>query len=199
MSGNLPVVGDAALKYAFDDNPSVFHICTSHTLHNVIKRVFDHKEYAKKEIVTYEQTYLGLSKFCDKADKAKKRKATTCPKSFNLYIWDRIPSEQEKERIARLSHDDFDDLEDDKKTEIKNKIQKYPTIHPLYQVRWKSLFTQLENVIANKEPITELSSKSDSKELLTGKDKAGKDWTFVNPDWEMLEGMHIVLKKLIQV
>ena len=94
----------------------------------------------------YDNQYEAILKFCKKASKKKKRRGGLY-KSFNSYIWGKVPDDDEVRRMAALDGVDYDTLSEEDR---KRKYDQFPLLQPVNPIRFTSFNQQLRNLLANK-------------------------------------------------
>ena len=68
-----------------------------------------------KIIEGFENDYDKLIEFCNDAGNSRKKRPEGCSSSFNDWVWDVVPTAEQKLHSAKLKVANFDDLDIDEK------------------------------------------------------------------------------------
>ena len=153
--------------------------CGMHDNNNILKKFLKN--------LSEEMTVIGKSDFdyemkkiqdcINSADSRKVRTDPECAKSLNDLLTETEVTEDHKLQIARLKYSDLDKKTNDEKTSILEQITRFPAIKPTFQIRFRSMKSGLQNILAAKAVIQQSALiTSPHQELLKSGDL---DWNIV--------------------
>ena len=186
----IPAVADGALTTLLKSVTSSWVTCGGHTISSVLKRLFDHKKYAKAEISDYTKTYEAFRQFAKLAPKRQKRTNEKCLPCFHNVVWDAKPNPVDTMAIAKLRHPNMKKMPQAEQDAIIKQIDQYPLPSRVSDVRFTSVADQLKNVLGVKNVFADLQfNKSCNLELVNEKD--------FPIDWSILEEMNKICDEII--
>lgn len=200
--GILAITTDSALVNAIE-NPNVAELdddvnssnwlalsCATHNCSNILKECFRlmNKEMSDRRVSNFEEDLSKITSLINSADKRKTRNNEMCAKSYNDLIADMEVSAADKIEIAKIKHLNYDELSEEEKSEILEGITNYPSISPIFHVRFRTWYDSLKALKSNKGVIkASCSSSGVHSELFDG-----------DLNWELVDALYEAFGKIVE-
>ena len=128
--------------------------CAAHDLTNISKRFLN-----KTDIPGFQDQWKLIKQFLVSAEKfviekpKNKDSDVNLGRGYNDYIYDLEVDSNGKSWIAEIMFPKFDQKDDEEKIEIMKNIERYPTLHPIHEIRFRSTYTEVTNLLKNRPVI----------------------------------------------
>ena len=165
--------GDATPQYWLCNS------CGMHDNNNILQKFIKNlsAEMKRNDQSNFDEEFKKIENCINSADSRKERKNPGCAKSLNDLLNELEMTDEHKNWLAKLKHADFEEKSDEEKSSIISDITRFPMIKPIFRIRFRSMASGLQNILAAKPIIQQAALiTSPHRELLPSGDL---DWNIV--------------------